>query len=276
MLRERVAENVYVFTSELYAQVNAGAAIGPDWAVLIDTLPYPEETREIREFIEGRLGSRVRYIINTHHHADHVLGNYWFPEAIVIAHARCRTLMDTVARARLEAARPESPDLAGVELVLPSMVFAEGGLTLRLGRRTLELIPLPGHSADGIGVLFAEDHVLFSGDAMMPMPYLVDGDADEMINSLRRIPKLKLENLVQGHGEIILRGEIQNAVRSNVNYLTTIQRHASRARRRKNPESALADLSVEECGKPRIALGGLAPELHRQNLATLVLRDEEP
>jgi cyclase len=256
MLRERVAENVYVFTSELYAQVNAGAAIGPDWAVLIDTLPYPEETREIREFIEGRLGSRVRYI--------------------VIAHARCRTLMDTVARARLEAARPESPDLAGVELVLPSMVFAEGGLTLRLGRRTLELIPLPGHSADGIGVLFAEDHVLFSGDAMMPMPYLVDGDADEMINSLRRIPKLKLENLVQGHGEIILRGEIQNAVRSNVNYLTTIQRHASRARRRKNPESALADLSVEECGKPRIALGGLAPELHRQNLATLVLRDEEP
>ena len=45
MIRERVADNVYVFTSELYAQVNAGAVVGPDFSVVIDTLAYPEETR---------------------------------------------------------------------------------------------------------------------------------------------------------------------------------------------------------------------------------------
>jgi hypothetical protein len=39
-MRERVAENVHVFTSELYAQVNAGVIAGPDWSVVIDTLAY--------------------------------------------------------------------------------------------------------------------------------------------------------------------------------------------------------------------------------------------
>ena len=80
MVRERVAENVYVFTSDIYASVNAGAVVGPDWSILIDTLAFPEETREIREFVERDLGSRVRYVINTHYHADHSFGTSWFPE----------------------------------------------------------------------------------------------------------------------------------------------------------------------------------------------------
>ena len=270
MLRERVADNIYVFTSELYAQVNSGAVVGPDWSVLIDTMPYPEETLEIRDLIEGRLGSPVRYIINTHHHPDHVLGNCFFPGAAVIAHGLCRELMDTRTRARLEAARLQSRELANIDLVLPDIVFGGDGLTLRVGRRTLELIPLPGHSPDGIGVLIPEDHVLFSGDAMMPMPYLIDGNSEQLGASLRRIPKLKLENLVQGHGEIILRGEIPNALRSNLSYLTAVERGVGRLRRRKNPLELIDDIPIEECGKSRILLGGIAPELHRQNLLTVL------
>ena len=52
MIRERVADDVYVFTSEIYANVNAGAIVGPDWSIVIDTLAYPEETQEIKDFIE--------------------------------------------------------------------------------------------------------------------------------------------------------------------------------------------------------------------------------
>jgi glyoxylase-like metal-dependent hydrolase (beta-lactamase superfamily II) len=76
--RERIAENVYSFQSDLYAQVTAGAVIGPSWAVVIDTLAMPEETIEIRDFIENELGVPVRYVINTHHHADHCFGEAAF------------------------------------------------------------------------------------------------------------------------------------------------------------------------------------------------------
>ena len=101
MQRERVAEDIYVFTSELYARVTAGAIVTPDGAILIDTLPYPEETHEIKAFLEGRLQIPVRYVINTHHHADHTNGTCYFPNAVVVGHALCRQLLDTVGRSGL-------------------------------------------------------------------------------------------------------------------------------------------------------------------------------
>jgi glyoxylase-like metal-dependent hydrolase (beta-lactamase superfamily II) len=269
MVRERVAENVFVFTSDLYAQVNAGVVVGPEWSVIIDTLAYPAETRELKEFVETRLASVVRYVIQTHYHADHTLGTSMFPGATVIGHRECRQLLHTRGRQALLQAQDTNRDLRELEIVLPDVLVDDGQVSLRVGRRTLELIPLPGHSPDGLGVLVEEDRVLFSGDVMMPLPYLIDGDVEAMAASLRRIPRMKLENLVQGHGEVILRGEIQSAVRANLNYLAALERHVRRASRRRDPALFLDEASVEEFGKSRILLNGLAGELHTRNLRSL-------
>ena len=42
----------------------------------------------------------------------------------------------------------------------------------------------------------------------MPVPFIVDGDPKVFIESLKMIRGLGLENVVQGHGEVVLRGEI--------------------------------------------------------------------
>src|SRR5260370_28901676 len=102
MQRERVAEDVYVFTSELYAQVTAGAVIIQAGAILIDPLLFPDETRLIKNFIENRLNQPVRCVINTHYHADHTYGTYLFPDALVISHYKCFDLLDTRGRKGLE------------------------------------------------------------------------------------------------------------------------------------------------------------------------------
>ncbi|MFA9490167.1 MAG: MBL fold metallo-hydrolase [Anaerolineales bacterium] len=269
MIRERVAEDVYVFTSELYAQVNAGAVIGPDWSILIDTLAYPEETREIRDFLEGRLEKPVRYLINTHFHADHTLGNFLFPEAIVVGHALTRSLLDTRGRKSLEEAKKLSRELREINIVLPEIIFDTDTIGFRVGKRTLQLIPLPGHSIDGIGVFLVEDRVLFSGDVMMPIPYIVDGDYDQILESQNILPNMKLENLVQGHGEVILRGEVPLAVKNNQKYLQCVRKYAKQAGRRRDPDGFLASIDVESCGKSRILLGGPAEELHQKNMRTL-------
>ncbi len=153
--------------------------------------------------------------------------------------------------------------------MLPVSVFDRGELTLQVGRRLLRLLPLPGHSPDGIGVLVEEDRVLFAGDVMMPVPYVVDGDLEEMIRSLRRLPKMRLESLVQGHGEVILRGEVASAVRANISYLNALARHVRKAARRRDPDGYLKSVDVESCGKSRILLNGLAQELHLRNLLGL-------
>ncbi len=267
--RERIADNVYSFQSDIYAQVNAGAVIGTNWAVVIDTLALPEETLELRDVLEQEMNVPIRYVINTHSHADHAWGNCFFPGAMVIAHDLCRTKLDTRGRESMEAARREGTLYRNLKLVLPHLTFREGEINLRVGKKTLNIFPLPGHSADNIAVLVVEDRVIFTGDTAMPLPYLVDGDFEDTLTSLKRLSKMELENIIQGHGEIILRGEIDNYLRENINYLNNIRKVVRRAGKRKYPLEVLEEATLEFCGKSRVLIGGLAEELHRRNLYAL-------
>ena len=270
MHRERVSENVYWFQSEVYAQVTAGVVAGPQWAVVIDTLALPDETLSIREFIEHELNVPVRYVINTHYHADHAWGNCFFPGATVVAHARCRSLLEERGVPSLEAAKKQNPALRQVKIVLPQMTFLEGELTLRVGKKNLIISPAFGHSHDGIAVLVEEDRILFAGDSFMSLPYVVDGNIDDITTSIKRIGRMGLENIVQGHGDIILRGEIDAAVRENLNYLTAIKKAVKAVARRKNAVELLDSINIEDCGKSRVNLGGLAETLHQRNLRALL------
>jgi glyoxylase-like metal-dependent hydrolase (beta-lactamase superfamily II) len=269
MQRERVSDNVYWFQSEVYAQVTAGAITGPQWAVVIDTLALPEETLEMRSYIEEQLGVPVRYVINTHYHADHCWGNCFFPGATIIGHALCRKLMEEKGMLSLETVRKQNPIFKQVKLVYPHMTFDEGTLSLRVGKKTLVMQSTPGHSIDSISVLVEEDRVLFAGDAFMALPYMVDGNPDELTATIKRIGKMGLENIIQGHGDIILRGEIEEATRENVAYLNAIRKAVRVAAKKREPLEALAEIDVESCGKSRVYLGGLAEELHKRNLVYL-------
>jgi cyclase len=266
MHHERVSDNVYWFQSEVYAQVTAGAITGPSWAVVIDTLALPEESNQMRVFIEEDLGVPVRYVINTHYHADHSWGNCFFPGATVIAHSLGRNRLLEKGMASLEAAKKQNPIFKGVKLVEPQMTFSEGSLLLRVGKKTLIMNQAPGHSADSISVLVEEDRVLFAGDAFMPIPYVVDGDEEELLATMKRMGKMGLENIIQGHGDIILRGEIEEAVRENVAYLTSVRKAVRAAARKREPLEALAEIDIESCGKSRVALTGLGIELHKRNV----------
>jgi len=270
MHRERVSENVYWFQSEVYAQVTAGVVAGPQWAAVIDTLALPDETLSIREFIEHELNVPVRYVINTHYHADHAWGNCFFPGATVVAHAHCRTLLEERGVPSLEAAKKQNPAMRQVKIVLPQMTFLEGELTLRVGKKNLIISPAFGHSHDGIAVLVEEDRILFAGDSFMSLPYVVDGNIDDITTSIKRIGRMGLENIVQGHGDIILRGEIDAAVRENLNYLTAIKKAVKAVARRKNAVELLDSINIEDCGKSRVNLGGLAETLHQRNLRALL------
>jgi cyclase len=216
-------------------------------------------------------------VINTHHHADHSGGNYLFPDAQIISHETCRMLMETKSRKALEEAKLENKDLGEVRVVLPDITFRDGSLYFLVGKRTIRIFPLPGHTPDGIGVLLEEERILFAGDAMMPLPYFHDGDLDTLIATLKMINGMGLENIVQGHGDVILRGEIEDMVSSHLVYLDRIRREAQNAVRWNWTVEDLRQIPIEKCGKSRILLNGLAPDLHYQNLVAVFqkIRKEE-
>jgi len=265
--RDRVSDGVYVFTSDLYAEVTATVIFTEEGAILVDTLPFPQETRQVRDFIAQRR-SKVLYVVNTHSHADHIYGTYLFPEAEVIAHYLCRRLMERYAEAALAEAKQQTPQLADVRLRFPELLFNET-MTLRLGGKTIELNHSPGHSRDMITVYVYEDRLMIAGDTVMPVPYVVGGDLDDMIASLVAVKQKSIENLVQGHGELLLRGEIEDTLNANINYLKTVDRLVRERIARGVPRTGILGITIEECGLSRVPLGGLVQKLHQANLLTL-------
>jgi cyclase len=189
MQRERVSENVYWFQSEIYAQVTAGVVTGPLWAVVIDTLALPEETLAMRNFIEEELNVPVRYIINTHYHADHSWGNCFFPGATIIAHSLTRDAILGKGATSLESAKHQNATFKQIKLVPPHLTFNQGELSLRVGKKNLIMMRTPGHSKDGISILIEEDRILFAGDAFLPLHILWMGTSMNFLKPLRRSGK---------------------------------------------------------------------------------------
>ena len=170
MLRERIADNVYWFQSEVYAQVTAGAIIGTSWAAVVDTLATPEETLMMRSFIEDTLQMPVRYVINTLYHADHTWGNCFFPGATVIGHSLSRKFMAERSEKALQEIMEQDPSYSRTKIVLPSLTFDSGTLSLQVGKKHLKIFTTPGSSPDGISVLVREDRVLFAGGCLHAAP----------------------------------------------------------------------------------------------------------
>jgi cyclase len=269
VLRERVSHNIYVFTSDLYAQVTAGAIVTRDGAILVDTLPFPSEAREMRAFIARVCRPGVRYVVLTHYHADHTYGAYLFPRADMVAHARCRVLLVKTGAPALERAKAEESDLEGVVLRLPDITFDDGEMALLLGGRLIRLIHAPGHTQDSVMVYVEDDRVLFAADTVMPVPSIVDGDMDAFRASLQKVAGLPIENMVQGHGEVILRGEVQDVVKASLAYLDAIEFKVAGAIKRGKGRESLERDSIESCGLSRVPLNGLVQQIHVANLLAL-------
>jgi glyoxylase-like metal-dependent hydrolase (beta-lactamase superfamily II) len=100
----------------------------------------PANSQRIMEEV-GKLGCGVKYIINTHGHADHTGGNEALKAATgaqVVAHAYCRVAPD----------RP-----------------VDDGDVVMLGAIELKFIHTPGHTPDGVCIL-AGGKALFTGDTL--------------------------------------------------------------------------------------------------------------
>ena len=266
---DRIAEDIFVMMSERYAQVTATALLTSEGAIVVDTLPFPSEGRQIAAFIDDKLGpGRVRYVINTHHHADHVYGTFLFEDAEVVAHDRCRVLLEHLGQSALDRARIETPELAEVELRLPGMTFSKQ-LHIHVGHRHLHLIHTPGHTADAIIAFVVDEKAVIAGDTMMPVPHIVRGDWRQLIESLKLIKSLRPNFVVQGHGEILLRGEVDENINSSIQYLNCIVSKVQEAVDAGAPPESLREIDIEACSKSRIPLDGLVTRLHNANLIAL-------
>ncbi|MEZ4863941.1 MAG: MBL fold metallo-hydrolase [Caldilineaceae bacterium] len=272
--RTRVADDTWVFTSELYVEVNAGLVVTPEGGILIDTLPFPSETRQIIDFVRRVCPGGIKYLVNTISHADHVYGSCFFPEAELVAHEECRAMLLDHGYKALREAQEHTPELRTVEIRLPKLVFDEGML-IRLGDKTVHLIHSPGPSPDLCAVHVREDKVLFASDLMMPVPLIATpySDVEAFKRSLFNLHDYNLECIVQGHGDILLRGEVTSSIDVSIKYLEEIQALVTRLMDEGATKHDLLRYDIERFDRSRIPLGGLVQQFHANNLLFLWERE---
>ncbi|MFQ5610836.1 MAG: MBL fold metallo-hydrolase [Anaerolineae bacterium] len=270
MRRERVSDDIYVFTSSLYVQVTASAVVTPEGIVVVDTLPFPAETVSMLEYLSGLGRGPIRYLVNTHWHGDHSYGNYLFDDTVqLVCHKLCQAALLEDGAVALEEDKAVNPELEEVILRVPDIIFEDGDMVIHLGEKSIELRLMAGHTHDSTVAYVREDKVLLAADTMMPVPHFVGGSRQAFIASLHRLKDYNLESIVQGHGEVLLRGEIPEAIDSSIRYLEAVYDHVKAVVDAGHGPEALSKITIEKCGKSRIPLNGLVQDLHKANVYAL-------
>jgi glyoxylase-like metal-dependent hydrolase (beta-lactamase superfamily II) len=157
---------------------------GTERAVLIDTgMGVGDLAALIRDLTPLPI-----LVVNSHAHWDHIGANWRF-ERIAIHRAEAADLPKGMPNAELrewfadeQLLGPLPAGFAAETIEIPASkatMLLDGGETIDLGGRSLEIIHTPGHSPGGIVLLDRENGVLFSTDVAYPGPlYAFSEDAN--------------------------------------------------------------------------------------------------
>lgn len=183
---------------------NIGFIVGAKCVAVIDTGGSIKTGAALRAAIRGITERPVCYVINTHVHFDHVLGNLAFvgdqPE--FIGHAG---LADAIEASRAFFLKEFSSELGGSpsekSVIGPARAVTET-LSLDLGGRKLLLTAWPAaHTHADLTVLDEQSGTLWTGDLLFQehIPVL-DGSLKGWLSVINTLKTIAVKKIVPGHG----------------------------------------------------------------------------
>ncbi|HBA87205.1 MAG TPA: MBL fold metallo-hydrolase [Geobacter sp.] len=150
----------------------------------------------------ARFGIKVKYVINTHGHFDHVGCNGPMKEqtgAELLIHQGDLALLSrsssSATKYGLQVEASPSPDR-----------HLEDGMRLDFGRRSIEVLHTPGHTQGGCSLYLANEKLLITGDTLFAESVgrtdLPGGSHEQLIASIKgKLMPLPDETIVwPGHG----------------------------------------------------------------------------
>ncbi len=177
--------------------------------VVIDPGCYEkEEKEELDNFIKSK-NLTIKYLLDTHAHIDHVLGNYHVKEKYKVP-----LLMHKKDEPVLKAVTAYAPNygFANYTEAVPDQ-FLEEGDEVVYGTSKFTVLFLPGHSPGHIGFYYKEEKILISGDVLFRASIgrtdLPGGHHETLINSIQQKLFVLPDDVVvyPGHGSTTTLGE---------------------------------------------------------------------
>jgi cyclase len=186
---------------------NSTFVVTNDGVLVIDSGSSETIGKALRQVIAGVTDKPVRWIINTHGHGDHWLGN------AALADARTEIIASSTARNRIEKEGNEwvarfNAMTAGAtgesRVVKPNQVY-DARVAIAFGELKAELLPSgDGHSPGDLAVWLPQQKVLVGGDVLYTKraPATFDSKLQHWIAFLKELEALKPVKIVPGHGPV--------------------------------------------------------------------------
>ncbi len=220
---KKLGEKTYV----LLNPVNVGIYLLNDFEVcVIDSGSSKDYGKEISKVIEEN-NWHLKYIINTHSHADHISGNAYLQNKY-----HCRIFASKVESYFINAPILESALMYGakpIDNLCNSFLMAKPSCCEDINNISiegLEIVDLSGHSFGLIGVL-TSDNVLFVGDAYTS-PKILEKyqiqytyDVANFIKTLDFLEQTNYKFYVPSHGDI--ESDITHTIKANKDNILNIE-----------------------------------------------------
>ena len=195
----KVKDDLFVIHND-FVPGNTTVLITNEGVVLVDD-KFEIDHDNIVAAVKKLTSQPIKYVINTHHHADHSGGN-----------AKLQAM--SVQAIASEQARENMVD--GKLTGLPTMVF-EHHAHVYLGGKNVELYHFGrAHTNGDVVVYFPAQRTLAAGDMFTfgdATPELIDyaggGSAKEWTSTLDSALQLDFDNVVPGHGVVTTKAEMR-------------------------------------------------------------------
>ncbi len=160
-----------------------------------------EYTSALENALRSNGTEKIKYILLTHGHFDHICGVYSLKENFggeVLIHAEDRICLESTKWSLCDSVEGYTQTLLS-----PDRELAEGDQFM-LGETEISVMHTPGHTKGG--VCFVADGKMFSGDTLFKVGVgrtdLPGGHLRTLVNSLRRIGSLQGDyEIYPGHGD---------------------------------------------------------------------------
>ena len=140
----------------------------------------PSEASPIIKFLKKQ-NLKLNYILNTHHHFDHIGGNIELKK---------------IYKAKIVGFRGDKHRIPGIDIML------DNNQKWTFGNSKVKILHIPGHTLGHICFFFEKEKIVFTGDTLFSLGCgrIFEGDHRQMLGSLNKIKKLpKSTKIYCGH-----------------------------------------------------------------------------
>ena len=221
----KLSENSYYFygKEEYFSKENGGDIANASFiitansVILIDTGSSKSYGEQVKKQIEKITSKPIKYIINTHHHPDHFLGNSAFSSSDIYAAEFTKNEIEQNGDLYIvNLVNLVGEAMNNTKIKAPNQVLTTK--TLNLDGYKLDILHLDGHTQSDIAIYDENTKILYASDLVFNKRTLTTPHANmqNWIKSLEELEKIDYSILVPGHG---LASKTKEPIKENIAYL---------------------------------------------------------